>query len=128
MRQYERHYAGIPVRIIHAGKKYNFIIENVSLGGMACKGEHEIEVGDEVELQITLLNPIYLCKGKVVWCKEAGDYFELGIEHLGPKDKARLDMVEQVSHIEHYRADIKAAEGRELTGEQAAREWIAKHT
>ena len=52
----------------------------------------------------------------------------MGIEHLGPKDKARLDMVEQVSHIEHYRADIKAAEGRELTGEQAAREWIAKHT
>lgn len=128
MREYERHEAGIPVKILFAGKKFDFIIDNVSLGGMACHGSKDFRVGEEVEIEISLLNPVYASRGKIVWCKEVGDYFELGVEHQGAKDKARLDMVEQISHIEHYRADIMTAEGREISGEQAAREWISKHT
>jgi len=127
MREYERYDAGIPVRIVHAGRKYKYIIENISLGGMACMGDHEILVSEVIDIQILLLKPVYISKGKVVWCKAVGDHYEIGVEHIGEKGKDRLDMIEQISHIEHYRADIKAAEGRELTGEQAAKEWIATH-
>jgi hypothetical protein len=35
-------------------------------------------------------------------------------------------MVEQVCHIEHYKNEVKRREGREISGEQAANEWIAK--
>lgn len=35
-------------------------------------------------------------------------------------------MVEQLCHIEHYKAEVLAREGRQLDGEQAAREWIRK--
>lgn len=34
-------------------------------------------------------------------------------------------MVEQVCYIEHYRAEIKLTEGRELGTEEAAKEWIS---
>jgi hypothetical protein len=36
-------------------------------------------------------------------------------------------MVEQVCHIEQYKLQVRETEGRELTGEQAAMEWIEKH-
>jgi hypothetical protein len=36
-------------------------------------------------------------------------------------------MVEQVCHIEQYKRSAKDNEGRELTSEQAATEWIARH-
>ena len=35
-------------------------------------------------------------------------------------------MVEQICHIEHYKSEVLAREGRHLDGEQAAREWIQK--
>jgi hypothetical protein len=35
-------------------------------------------------------------------------------------------MVEQVCHIETYRRTVAGTEGRELSAEQAALEWIAK--
>ncbi len=38
-----------------------------------------------------------------------------------------MRMVEQVCHIERYRADVLEREGRALTGEQAAEEWIKRY-
>jgi len=34
--------------------------------------------------------------------------------------------VEQICHIEQYKRDMRDQEGRELTGEQAAYEWIER--
>jgi hypothetical protein len=36
-------------------------------------------------------------------------------------------MVEQVCHIEHYRKEVMVCEGRQLTSEDAAKEWVAKY-
>ncbi len=74
-----------------------------------------------------LLRPVYISSGRVVWCKENDQGFELGIEFNGERSKARLQMVEQISHIEHYRNEVKSLEGRTLGGDEAAREWVAIH-
>jgi hypothetical protein len=36
-------------------------------------------------------------------------------------------MIEQICHIEHYRKEVKLAEGRELSSEEAADEWIKRY-
>jgi hypothetical protein len=36
-------------------------------------------------------------------------------------------MVEQLLHIESYRREIEQQEGRPLTTEEAAREWIGRY-
>lgn len=105
---------------------------NVSLGGVACRGETEFSIGGLVEVSFPLLKPVYTAEGLVVWCNQTRDVYdnlvyEVGIEYRGEKDKQRLRMVEQISHIEHYRKEVKLTEGRNLTGEEAAREWIAIH-
>ncbi|HHH43325.1 MAG TPA: hypothetical protein ENK49_04235 [Gammaproteobacteria bacterium] len=51
-----------------------------------------------------------------------------GVAFVEPGDLYRARMVEQICHIEHYRAKVLASEGRRLGAEQAAREWIQKFT
>jgi hypothetical protein len=36
-------------------------------------------------------------------------------------------MVEQVCHVESYRRAVEQREGRQLTAEEAAEEWISRH-
>lgn len=127
MREFTRHNAGIPIRVIHNNDQHEFILENVSLGGLACQAGLIIPVNTMLEVRMHLLLPEYVSQGRVVWCKKSDDVYELGIEHLGDKDKTRLHMIEQISNIEHYRSEIMLSEGRTLDGEQAAREWVDTH-
>ena len=127
MREYIRHNAGIPVFILHDESEFQFHLLNVSLGGLACKGEQEFAINAVVSVRIPNLVYEYQADGRIAWCKKVKDLYEIGIEHTGEKDKARLLMVEQISHIEHYRNEAKMSEGRDLTGEEAAKEWQIKH-
>ena len=127
MREHIRHHAGVPIYIVHNGSEYCFHLMNVSLGGLACKGEEVFTVDSEVTIRIPYLQPEYKAPGRIAWCKKADDFYELGIEHTGEKDKSRLIMVEQISHIEHYRNEVMITEGRNLTGEEAAKEWNSIH-
>ena len=130
MRKYIRHNSGIPINIIHEDNQYKFVLLNVSLGGIACKGNRKLDVHTEVQVHIPPLRPEYTASGRVVWCNEIQDSsgyecYEIGIEHCGEKNMSQLRMVEQISNIEHYRSEVKNTEGRTLTGEEAAREWVS---
>ena len=65
--------------------------------------------------------------GNVVWCDRSGNGYEIGIEFEKSRDVFRLRMIEQICHIEHYRKEILLQEGRELTTQEAASEWITKY-
>ena len=66
--------------------------------------------------------------GKVVWCSEKNGGYEVGIGFMTSEQKMfLLRMVEQLCHIEHYRNEIARIEGRDLSSEEAAKEWIKKH-
>ena len=39
----------------------------------------------------------------------------------------RLRMIEQICHIEHYRNEMLKQQGRELSIEEAAQEWISRY-
>ena len=51
----------------------------------------------------------------------------MGVSFVDPDDAFRTRMVEQICHIEHYKKEILEKEGRELTGEEAALEWIKRY-
>lgn len=127
MREFVRHQAGIPLRIYHQDSVHDFIMLNVSLGGFACLGSVKIDINQEVKIEIPVLKPPYVGRGRIVWCKKNDDLFEIGIENTGSRDRTCLNMVEQISHIEHYRREINEAEGRELSGEEAALEWTSTY-
>lgn len=128
MRNFIRHPADIPIKIIkdENGDRYHQPLQDISIGGLRCRFNEPLAVGTEIKIIIDLVEPVLEIQGKVVWCRADEASYEIGIEYRGEKDVYRLRMVEQICHIEHYRNEILIREGRNISSEQAAREWITK--
>ena len=71
--------------------------------------------------------PVFQAMGRVSWCRPEGNGFEIGIEFLNKDDMFSARMVEQVCHIEEYKQEVLLKEGRNLSSEEAALEWIKKY-
>ncbi len=102
-------------------------LTNLSLGGLSFISSKPLELLATVRVSIPILEQDGYLKGKVVWCEKSSDGFEIGLQFEGKSDVFQLRMIEQICHIEHYRKEIKLVEGRELSSEEAAREWISKY-
>ena len=128
MRQFIRHPTGIPIEVCSSEqrsytKKH---IYNVSLGGLAFYFDQPMSLGKIVNIKIPYVQPAFETKARVVWCSKHEDAYELGVEFLDAEDAFRGRMVEQVCYIEHYKNDVLKTEGRNLSIEEAAQEWINK--
>jgi len=128
MRNFIRHPADIPIKIIkNESDDYNRQpLQDISIGGLRCRLNEPLAIGDEIKIIIDLVEPVLEISGKVVWCRAVNTSYEVGIEYRGEEDVYRLRMVEQICHIEHYRNEVQIREGRIISSEQAAREWIVK--
>ena len=102
-------------------------ITNVSLGGLAFMSQTPLEVLQRVRICIPLLPQDNHLVGNVVWCEKHTRGYEVGIEFEKSRDVFRLRMIEQICHIEHYRKEVERLEGRMLTSQEAAGEWIPKY-
>lgn len=129
MRQFMRHPANITIEV-SAGSELDRAARcshNVGLGGLAFQSDRPLAKGTVIELRIPIVRPPFETRARVVWCRASEGGYDLGVEFLDPNDAFRARMVEQICHIEDYRAGVYRSEGRELTVEQAAMEWIGKY-
>ncbi len=132
MRSYIRHPSSIPIDFQLKGAEGNARPAetehalNVSKGGLAFLWHHPIAPGSTIRVRITLVDPPFEALGHVAWSRHKGDHYEIGMTFLDDADLFPARMVEQLCHIEEYRRQILREEGRELSSEQAAREWISR--
>ena len=101
-------------------------ITNVSLGGLAFSSLKPLELLQRVRICIPVLKQDNYLIGNVVWCEKSDAVYEIGIEFETSRDAFRLRMIEQICHIEHYRNEVSRVEGRILSPQEAANEWISK--
>lgn len=131
MREFIRHPSSIPVQLMKQGGEINSginTLSNVSFGGVSCLCSEPVEKGSSVKMTINCIDPSFEICGRAAWCKPNQNKYEVGVEFIVSKDKMfLLRMIEQVCHIEHYRNELIHVEGRELTSEEAAKEWIEKY-
>lgn len=128
MRNYIRHPSDIPIDFQpeELPEAHSDHLKNVSEGGLAFLSSTPLSPGSIIRVKIPLVTPVFQAVGRVTWCRACGDHFEIGVEFLDQDDVFRARMVEQLCHIEHYRQQVLEEEGRELSGEQAALEWIQR--
>jgi len=129
MRQFIRHPTEIPIQIRRDRRRVAAAppMRNVSLGGLAFLSHADLEPGSIVLLRIPFVRPQFSSRAQVVWCSAVDGAFEVGVRFLDVEDAYRGRLVEQICHIEQYRRDVLKSEGRKLTSEEAAAEWIAKY-
>jgi len=129
MRNYIRHPIGIPIQVFQGHQNREQVkVRNLSVGGLCFVTNVLLKVGAVVELLIPVVKPTYKGSGVIVWRREQSPTeFEVGIRFASDDEFFRVRMMEQVCQIEAYRQRLKAEEGRELSTEQAALEWIGKY-
>ena len=130
MRQYIRHPVDVPIEIRTgpAATSTELHSQDISLGGLALHAAQAVEPGELIEVRIPYVQPAFAARARVAWCRPArmGVGHELGVSFLDAEDAFLARMVEQVCYIEDYRKSVEREEGRHLSPEEAAGEWIAK--
>ncbi|MES2886756.1 MAG: PilZ domain-containing protein [Pseudomonadota bacterium] len=129
MRQFIRHPVDVPVEVgtPSADTPSALHTHDISEGGLALRSERPIALGAQVAIRITYVQPEFFAQARVAWCHPREDVgFEVGVTFLDAEDAFRARMVEQVCHIEDYRQSVHRLEGRCLSAEEAASEWIAQ--
>ncbi len=128
-RKYLRHPSNIGIEY-HIG---NMVTEgsdehltNISLGGLAFISHHFVAQDSLIDIIIPLVKPVYHFVGKVRWCRGEEGNFEVGVEFIKQEDKFKTRMIEQVCEIESYKQEVLEKEGRDISSEDAAMEWIGK--
>ncbi len=93
--------------------------------GISVKTEHFYTLGTPLEVEISIQTPSFKASGHVSWCiPEKDGCFRTGIVFDDPDTAYAVRMIEQICHIEHYRKEVEQKEGRQLSSEDAAAEWI----
>lgn len=129
MRSYIRHPSDIPIQVQVASNNTQVgqRLANVSHGGLAFESPSAIPNGAVIQMNIDVVEPGFEAEGVVTHCHKEADHFIIGIEFTCNDDLFVARMVEQICHIEHYKREVAEREGRQLSGQQAAKEWIAKY-
>ncbi|MCK4906982.1 MAG: PilZ domain-containing protein [Spirochaetes bacterium] len=129
MRNFIRHPVDIPIKyylgdIVDTKHEY---LNNISEGGISFRSNIEIPIGTLIAIQIPIVKPVFTTEGIVVWCAPGDNHFDIGVEFTSLNNEFRARMVEQICYIEHYKKEVLQNEGRHLTTEDAAVEWIKKY-
>jgi hypothetical protein len=131
MRSYIRHPSDMPIEYQVVNEDHDAgasqeRLNNVSVGGISFSSSREIVPGTLLTIRIPTVEPGFEARVQVAWCQPDGGGFIVGLTFVESDDLFRVRMVEQLCQIEQYKAAVLAGEGRQLDGEQAAREWIRK--
>lgn len=128
MRSYIRHPSDVPIELLPADQlsDNSSRIKDVSIGGLSLKSDMALKLGTLIKIKIPLVEPTFETVAVVVWCKKIPKGYEVGLRFINEQDAYAARMVEQICHIEHYRVSVLENEGRRLSAEEAAKEWIGK--
>ncbi|MBV1789045.1 PilZ domain-containing protein [Marinobacterium sp. D7] len=128
-RNYIRHPMGIPIELDYPdfAEHETGTTQDVSASGLCCLTHHYVEPGTHVDLSISVIDPTFQARGRVVWCRRKQGQFLIGISFNDADTAYSVRMVEQICHIEDYRRRVEHKQRRRLSTEQAAMEWITRH-
>lgn len=131
IRKYIRHPSDVPIQVVldrvDDDGDGDETLTNISLGGLSFVSPNALDVLQKVRVCIPLIEQDNFLEGRVVWCEKAKNGYEVGLEFDRSEEVFRLRMIEQICHIEHYRKEIERLQGRALSTEEAAKEWISEY-
>ncbi len=127
-REFIRHPTDIPIEVSLSSDQGSVQprLSNISEGGLAFIQNQRFPPGVILQVRIPFIEPPLTVNAQVVWCHDHESQYEIGVRFLEWSDAYKVRMVEQVCHIEQYKRHVERTEGRRLTGEEAASEWIEK--
>lgn len=127
-RYYLRHPTEIPIllKIKNPPQTLEDTCRDYSAGGLSCLSDLFISPGSAVRITISFSQPDLTASGHVIWCHKHSTGYLMGIGFDDPGQAYSVRMIEQICQIESYRLKQRR-DGRQLSSEKAAIEWIKLH-
>lgn len=127
-REFIRHTADVPLEVERLGQPEPLREQgvNVSHGGLAFLSTTCPTVGEVLSIRIPTVDPPFEGRARVAWCRPESHQYLVGVQFLDSKEAFRSRMVQQVCSIENYRKEVEEDEGRVLSAQDAASEWIER--
>jgi len=128
MREYIRHPSDIPISYNVQGADSGIFgnLNNISNGGLCFCTTDAIVINTFIVINFPIIHSKANLQGIVVWCNPINEVFDIGVKFPDKESAFRVRLIEQICYIEHYRRTVFLNEGRNLTSQQAALEWIEK--
>ncbi len=129
MRKFIRHPESMPIEVLPLDQVCECLPPrhlSLKAGGLAFRSRQPLQPGTMVHIRIPGVPNEFESDAKVVWCHKHQEDMALAVEFLKFDDAYKARMVEQACHIADYRRAVGEREGRSLTIQEAAAEWIGK--
>jgi hypothetical protein len=126
MHSFIRHPTDIPIdfSIVSHDDAGDELSSTLGRGGLSFLSRMSVQ--PDTILRIRIPGMQFEALARVAWCRPLHETYAIGVMFTNPDDAYSLRMIEQVCHIEQFRRDICAREGRVMSGDEAAREWIKR--
>jgi hypothetical protein len=134
--QFIQHPKNIPLRYCISDTPVEYQHRHTPMSchsGLRFHSHDYIEPQQWLHLSIPLNGDYFETDALVCWCKPIKsatghiEHYVIGVSFGNHSAAFSARMAEQVCHIEAYKKTVEENEGRELSNDQAASEWIAKH-
>jgi len=131
MRGFVRHPSEFPIELSGPSQDEPARMQqtlNVSAGGLCCDSSERMPVGATVHVRIPVGHTPFESDGTVAWCLPSEHGYEVGIRFAPGAVSRSLQLVELLLRIRRYRDVVFETQGRRLSEQEAAREWLAVET
>lgn len=125
-----QHPTEVPVKLVISDDKFPLTcINNSTSTGVYIHTPISYSQNSCVEVEINVQSPAFFAKGYVCSCEPlaGGIGFQIGVRFDCPETAFAVRMIEQICYIEQYRQQVNLTEGRVLSSDTAALEWISQH-
>ena len=103
---------------------------NISMGGLLFAAKRPVEEGSTIVVKMPFENKVFNIRAKVVRCDKNPEtkLNNIGVRFFRTNDAFKVKLVEQIYLISEYR-DLKSMQtGKEMSLEDASREWIKRYS
>jgi len=135
-RRFIRHPLSIPigykiVKKTQSGEEQNTraVTANVSMGGLLFSTKRPVKVGSLIAIKLPFKDKVFSVKSKVVHCTKSPEtkLYNVGSSFYRFNDAFKTKLIEQIYLIVEYR-DLRSLQlGREVSLEEASREWVKRY-
>ena len=103
---------------------------DVSEGGLMFTSKKKVSPGAIIKLQMPLYDKIFKIKAKVVHTTKdkATDLYKIGVSFATYADAFKVKLIEQIYLIEEYRVLRSLQMGKEMSLQEASKEWIKRYS
>ena len=103
---------------------------NIGMGGLLFAAKHPVDKDASIVVKMPFQDKAFNVRAKVVHCVQSPEtkLYNIGVSFFRLNDAFKVKLIEQIYLISEFR-DLKSIQlGREVTLEEASKEWIKRYS